>query len=250
MSSQTLAENGAKEFTGRRSSMPRAQTPLIELAGVEQVYRMGKVDYGALRGVDLEIEVGEMVAVVGPSGSGKTTILNLVTGIDRPTAGDGHGRRAAPGRDERGGARRLAGRERRDRLPVLPAAADPVGARERGAAARLRALAARSGSGSSGRGTTSSSSGSGTRATTCPAELSGGEQQRVAIARSLAADPGLIVGDEPTGNLDTVTAAEMFELLERLNDEGKTVLYVTHDRELAGRAQRVVTIRDGLVVAG
>jgi putative ABC transport system ATP-binding protein len=83
-----------------------------------------------------------------------------------------------------------------------------------------------------------------------PAELSGGEQQRVAIARALATDPQLIVGDEPTGNLDTVTAVGMFELFERLNAEGKTVVYVTHDRELAGRAHRVLSIRDGLVVGG
>ena len=82
-----------------------------------------------------------------------------------------------------------------------------------------------------------------------PAELSGGEQQPVAIARALATDPQLIVGDEPTGNLDTVTAAEMFDLFARLNEQGKTVLYVTHDRELAARAHRIVAIRDGVVVA-
>ena len=96
--------------------------------------------------------------------------------------------------------------------------------------------------------TTSTWSGSVDKLDHLPSELSGGEQQRVAIARALASDPKLIIGDEPTGNLDTQTAAEMFELLQRLNDEGKTVLYVTHDLELAARAGRVVTIRDGLVV--
>jgi putative ABC transport system ATP-binding protein len=87
------------------------------------------------------------------------------------------------------------------------------------------------------------------KADSLPSEMSGGQQQRVAIARAMAADPPLLIGDEPTGNLDTATAAEMFDLLRRLNAAGSTVLYVTHDRDLAARADRIVTIRDGVVAA-
>jgi putative ABC transport system ATP-binding protein len=230
-------------------SEPAAVTtraPLITLEGVEKVYRTGKLDYRALRGVDLTIDAGEMVAIVGPSGSGKSTVLNLITGIDRPTAGtvtvDGRllnelsQEELAAWRGENVGivfqffqllptltalenavlpldfTRRLPKRERFER------------------ASRNLALV-----------------GLGDKLDHLPAELSGGEQQRVAIARALAAEPKLIVGDEPTGNLDTATAAEMFELLERLHGQGRTVLYVTHDLELARRAPRVITIRDGLV---
>jgi putative ABC transport system ATP-binding protein len=226
-----------------------AGRPLIELAGVEKVYRTGKLDYRALRGVDLAIRPGEMVAVVGPSGSGKSTILNIVTGIDRPTAGtvtfDGV-------RIDRLDEEQLAVWRGANvgiifqffqLLPTLTAlenAALPLDFLRRGTR-KERFAAARRNLGLVGLAD---------KADHLPAELSGGEQQRVAIARSLAADPGLIVGDEPTGNLDTVTAAEMFELLERLNAEGKTVLFVTHDRDLAARAQRVIEVRDGLVVGG
>ena len=230
---------------GRAATRP----PLIELAGVEKVYRMGRIEYRALRGIDLSIAGGEMVAVVGPSGSGKSTILNMITGIDRPTAGtvrfDGQCL------DELSEEELAVWRGANvgiifqffQLLPTLSALENAVlpldfarrgSKRERYATARhnleLVGLA--------------------DKLDHLPAELSGGEQQRVAIARSLAADPRLIVGDEPTGNLDSVTADEMFELLERLNREGKTVLFVTHDRELAARAQRVITIRDGIVVAG
>jgi putative ABC transport system ATP-binding protein len=222
--------------------------PLITLEKVEKVYRLGKIEYRALRGVDLEITRGEMVAVVGPSGSGKTTILNLITGIDRPTAGtvkvDGQ-ELGAMSEEELAvwrGVNVGIVFQFFQLLPTLTAlenAALPLdfahwrSKRERFERARDNLALV----------------GLGDKGDRLPSELSGGEQQRVAIARALAADPKLIVGDEPTGNLDSVTAGEMFELLARLNHEGKTVLYVTHDRELADRAHRVITIRDGRVVS-
>jgi putative ABC transport system ATP-binding protein len=223
------------------------QVPLIELAQVEKTYRMGRLDYCALRGVDVEIFPGELVALVGPSGSGKTTILNLVSGIDRPTAGTVtvDGRRIDAMSEEElavwRGEHVGVVFQFFQLLPTLSAMENAVlpldfarrgSKRERFASARHNLELV----------------GLGDKGDRLPAELSGGEQQRVAIARALACDPKLIVGDEPTGNLDTVTAAEMFELFERLNQEGKTVVYVTHDRELAGRAHRVISIRDGRVV--
>jgi putative ABC transport system ATP-binding protein len=209
---------------------------------------MGKLEYRALRGVDLAIEAGELIAVVGPSGSGKTTILNIIAGIDRPTAGTVtvDGRRI----DEMSEEELAVWRGEHvgvvfqffQLLPTLSAlenAVLPLDFARRGSK-RDRFERARHNLGLVGLAD---------KADHLPAELSGGEQQRVAIARALAADPKLIVGDEPTGNLDSRTAAEMFELFARLNEEGKTVLYVTHDLELAGRAHRIVSIRDGYVVA-
>ena len=190
-------------FTREASSPPATAAPLITLERVEKVYRTGKLEYRALRGVDLSIGTGEMVAVVGPSGSGKTTILNLITGIDRPTAGTVtvDGQRLDRMSEEQ--LARLAGRERRHRLPVLPAAADADRARERDAAARLRPPRLQAASGSSARSTTSSSSGSATSVDHLPAELSGGEQQRVAIARALACRPEADRRRRADGNLDT-----------------------------------------------
>ena len=220
---------------------------LIELAGVEKSYRTGKLEYRALRGVDLSIARGEMVAVVGPSGSGKSTILNMITGIDRPTAGSVtfDGTRLDRLSEEELAVWRGANVgivfQFFQLLPTLSAlenAALPLDFLRRGSKADRFERARHN----------LEVVGLGDKVEHLPTELSGGEQQRVAIARSLAADPGLIVGDEPTGNLDTVTAVEMFGLLERLNDEGKTILFVTHDRDLASRARRVVEIRDGRVV--
>jgi len=234
-------------ITVEAPSEPPTGATLITLERVEKVYRTGKLEYPALRGVDLEIDAGEMVAVVGPSGSGKTTIMNMITGIDRPTDGavtvDGQAIHALSEEQLAIWRGRNVGIVFQffQLLPTLTALEN----------AMLPLDFARKGS-KHERFEISKHNlelvGLGDKLDHLPAELSGGEQQRVAIARALASDPKLIIGDEPTGNLDTQTAAEMFELLHRLNDEGKTVLYVTHDLGLAARAGRMVTIRDGLVV--
>jgi putative ABC transport system ATP-binding protein len=237
------------ELSLRSQPLPGTlERPLIELAGVEKIYRTGRVAYRALRGVDLTIAAGEMVAIVGPSGSGKSTIMNMITGIDRPTAGTVtvDGRRIDEMSEEElavwRGARVGVVFQFFQLLPTLTALENAmlpldfsrrVSRRERPEIARRNLELV----------------GLSDYADRLPAELSGGQQQRVAIARALAADPPLLIGDEPTGNLDTASAAEMFDLLARLNAEGSTILYVTHDLELAARAQRTVTIRDGVVAA-
>ena len=224
-------------------------SPVIRLEGVEKTYRTGRIEYPALRGIDLEIAAGELVAVVGPSGSGKSTILNIVTGIDRPSAG----RVVVSDRDLGELDEEALAVWRGEHvgivfqffqlLPTLTAAENvmlpldfagigSVSERADRAAARLTAV------------------GLGDHLDHFPTELSGGEQQRVAIARALACDPTLLVADEPTGNLDTDTADEMFSVLADVNRGGTTVVYVTHDSALADRAHRIVSIRDGRIVDG
>ncbi|MGO9899481.1 MAG: ABC transporter ATP-binding protein [Solirubrobacteraceae bacterium] len=232
-----------------QSESGAATATLIELAGVRKVYRSGKLEYAALRGVNLSIAAGEMVAIVGPSGSGKSTIINMITGIDRPTSG---AVTVSGERIDQLSEEQLASWRGENvgivfqffqLLPTLTAlenAVLPLDFSHRGSKRARFARAAHN----------LELVGLGAKFDHLPVELSGGEQQRVAIARALACDPQLIVGDEPTGNLDTHAAAEMFELLARLNAEGKTVLYVTHDLSLAERAHRSVTIRDGLVAGG
>jgi putative ABC transport system ATP-binding protein len=227
---------------------PGRPAPVIDLRAVTKVYRTGKLEYPALRGVDLAIDEGDMVAVVGPSGSGKTTILNLITGIDRPTAGSV----TVAGRSiDRMDEEELAAWRGENvgivfqffqLLPTLTALENamlPLDFVRRGSKRERLERARRN----------LDLVGLGNKSDHLPAELSGGEQQRVAIARALAAEPQILVGDEPTGNLDTQTAAEMFALLQRVNETGTTILYVTHDPGLAALAHRCVTIRDGRVVA-
>jgi putative ABC transport system ATP-binding protein len=222
--------------------------PLVVLAGVEKTYHSGRVAFPALRGIDLEIWAGEMVAIVGPSGSGKTTIVNLIAGIDRPSAGTVtvNGTRL-----DLLGEEQLAIWRRANigmvfqffqLMPTLSALDNTLLPMElaRQDSRRTRQAQARA---------LLSSVGLASRGDRLPVELSGGEQQRVALARAMACRPRILIGDEPTGNLDSETAGQMFGLLADLNAAGTTVIFVTHDQGLAALAQRAVTVRDGRIVS-
>jgi putative ABC transport system ATP-binding protein len=224
------------------------EAPLVVLAGVEKTYHSGRVSFPALRGIDLVIRAGEMVAIVGPSGSGKTTIVNLIAGIDRPSAGTVtvNGTRLDLLKEEDLAIWRRANIGMvfqffqlmptlsaldNTMLPMELARQGPRRKREAQARALLSSVGLNSG---------------GSR---LPVELSGGEQQRVALARAMAGRPRILIGDEPTGNLDSETAREMFRLLTELNEAGTTVIFVTHDRGLAALASHLVTVRDGRIVS-
>src|SRR5437764_671414 len=209
-------------------------------------YRSGDNTLAVLRDVSFSIPQGALVAIVGPSGSGKTTLLGLLAGLDTPTRGhvllDGADLTAMD-EDERA---RLRGEkvgfvfqsfQLISTLTALENVQVPLELRgDSGAAERARELLGRVGLGD--------------RLDHFPTQLSGGEQQRVAMARAFANAPRVLFADEPTGNLDSVTGARIVELLERINREaGTTVVLVTHDAALAGRAQRVIRLRDGLVVS-
>jgi putative ABC transport system ATP-binding protein len=221
---------------------------VVRAMGLTRRYKMGDAFVDALRGVDLTVQRGEFVALVGPSGSGKSTVLNLIGGLDRPTSGqvwiDGVELSAT---DERALTRHrrehvgfvfqtfnLLPRLTAEENVALPLMFSGVPHEER--LSRARALLQRVGLSH--------------RLTHRPSQLSGGEQQRVAIARALVGQPALLLADEPTGNLDTTTGAEIMALLQKLNQEGDlTLLVVTHDPEVAAFADRVVTLRDGRVEA-
>lgn len=223
-----------------------ATKPLIELHDVGRTYGAG-VPVHALVGVDLAIHEGEFVAVVGPSGSGKSTLLGLIGLLDQPTTGTV----TVDGVDMSRAGDRARTRQRAAALgfvfqqfhlvPHLDAAANVETAllyrrlgRRRRRQLALEAL---------------DRVGLAERADHRPVELSGGEQQRVAIARALVTDPPIILADEPTGALDTANADLVLRLLETLPGEGRAVVMVTHDLELAARAGRIITMRDGAVLA-
>ncbi|MCX2727349.1 ABC transporter ATP-binding protein [Thermomicrobium sp. 4228-Ro] len=218
--------------------------PLVRIDRVSKIYRDGRREVVALHEVSLTIQPGEWVAIVGPSGCGKSTLLNLVAGLDRPTAG----RVRVAGVDLGALDEEALARWRRctvgivfqffQLLPTLTALENvqlPMVLEGRaGASRRARELLEMVGLGHV--------------AHRLPSELSGGERQRVAIARALANDPLLLLADEPTGNLDSETGAVVLELFERAWRTGTTIVLVTHDMDIATRAQRIVQLRDGKVV--
>ena len=218
---------------------------IIETRGLEKHYEMGAETVRALRGVDLVIRRNEYVAIMGPSGSGKSTLMNLIGCLDTPTAGDyilnGH---HVAGMDDDELARvrnqeigfvfqtfNLLPRSTALENVELPLVYGGVHAKER----RERAIGALKAVELAD------------RMDHKPNELSGGQRQRVAIARALVTRPSIILADEPTGNLDSRTSEEIMTLFERLHAEGQTIILVTHEADIAAHADRVVTLRDGVI---
>jgi putative ABC transport system ATP-binding protein len=220
---------------------------VLQTTALKREYRVGGNTVAALSGVDMAIERGEFVAIMGPSGCGKSTLLNLLGGLDQPTAGrvllDGHDL-ADYGEEQLAALRREKLGfifQRHDLFPVLtalenvefPLLLDHVSIADRHTrAARLLAAV-----------------GLAEMANHLPDELSSGQQQRVGIARALANSPLMLLADEPTGNLDSATAAEVIDVLAALNrDQGVTLVMVTHDPETAARADRILQLKDGHLV--
>jgi putative ABC transport system ATP-binding protein len=219
---------------------------VVQVKDIVKSFKVGDGEVTILKGLSFDVKDGEFVSIVGPSGNGKSTLLNMITGIDRPTAGEV----IVTGREVHKMSENKLAAWRGENVGIifqffqmLPALsllqnvilpmdfANKYTPKER----RERAMHLLE------------TVGLGDQADKLPSMVSGGQQQRAAIARSLANDPPLLVADEPTGNLDSRTAGDVFDLFNRLVDEGKTMLMVTHDKELAKRVPRVVEITDGKI---
>ncbi len=218
---------------------------MISLQKIIKVYSLGKRELQVLRGIDLSVEKGELVAIMGPSGSGKTTLLNIIGCLDRPTSGsyylDGKEVSSLSSSELAAIRARKVGFvfQTFNLLPRLSALANvELGLKYAGGEDRELALEALRRVGLA------------ERADHRPTELSGGEQQRVAIARALVKRPPVILADEPTGNLDSKSGEEILSLLTELHKEkGITLVMITHDPDVAQRCQRIVRLRDGLIVS-
>lgn len=242
MPSSTRGSRSAATLAVDESGVP---PPIVELVGVEKRYQMGTLAVDALRGISLRICEGEFVAIIGPSGSGKSTLMHILGCLDLPTSGtyrlagvdvsEMDEVQLAEVRNRRVGFvfqqfNLLAGLSawRNVELPLVYAGADRRTRKERALRSLDRVDLA-------------------DRVEHRPNELSGGQQQRVAVARALVNEPSLILADEPTGNLDSASAADTLKLLGELNQAGRTVVLITHDAETATAADRVVRIRDGMI---
>jgi putative ABC transport system ATP-binding protein len=229
--------------TGRSADLKQ---PLLRAEAVTKIYRTGQQEVTALDGLDITVGQGELVAIMGPSGSGKTTLLNCLSGLDDIDAGqvfvEGHDLFAMSDHERTAHRARTMGFifQAFNLIPVFNAVENVelplllVGVRAREARARALDMLNRVDLGE--------------RASHRPNEMSGGEQQRVAIARALVARPAIVWADEPTGNLDTVMAAQVMDLLRQLNEEGQTIVLVTHDPGIGHSAKRLVRMLDGHLV--
>jgi len=234
-------------MTGPQPAPVEPAAPVIEMRGIGKVYRSGRLEVDALREVDLEVREGDFLAIVGPSGSGKSTLMNLLGCLDRPTSGTYRltGENVAELDDD--ALARLRNRtigfvfqsfNLLPRTSALENVAMPLlygGVPRAARNARAREALERLGLGD--------------RMDHQPSELSGGQQQRVAIARALVTQPAILLADEPTGNLDSQSGADVLALLHELNDAGTTVVLITHDADVADAAKRSVRVRDGRLAA-
>ena len=240
-----MSEAAAIPTALRAARAAVAVSPLIRMEGVTKTYDAGELAVQALRGVDLRIEPGQMVAVIGPSGSGKSTLMHILGCLDAPSEGryflDGSDVSSLSGFQLAGIRNQKIGfvfqtfnllakatLQRNVELPLLYAGLSGSERKERGreALARVGLLE---------------------RAKHRPAELSGGQRQRAAIARAIVNQPSLILADEPTGNLDTKTGLEILEIFDGMHAKGETIVIVTHDPRIAERCERVVSIVDGRI---